>query len=178
MRDVELLPAYGKVVVSSRPAGAEVSVNGRHSGVTPVTVADVDPGKPARVTVRLHGYAPTTRYVAFDKGLTQTVDVELVAEAAKHGRGEEAAAKPAGNKGGGGSENGYLVANTQPWAKVIIDGHDTGKTTPIAPRSKIALKPGKHVVTFVANGKRFNFDVTIKPSEDTRLIKQLAGSAQ
>ena len=60
-------------------------------------------------------------------------------------------------------ESGYLVANTQPWAKVIIDGKDTGKTTPIAPRSKIALKPGKHVVTFVANGKKFNFDVVIKP---------------
>jgi hypothetical protein len=73
-------------------------------------------------------------------------------------------------------ESGYLVANTQPWAKVIIDGKDTGKTTPIAPRSKIALKPGKHVVTFVANGKKFNFDVVIKPSEDTRLIKQLADS--
>ena len=74
------------------------------------------------------------------------------------------------------AESGYLVANTQPWAKVIIDGKDTGKTTPIAPRSKIALKPGKHVVTFVANGKKFNFDVVIKPAEDTRLIKQLADS--
>jgi serine/threonine protein kinase len=68
---------------------------------------------------------------------------------------------------------GYLVANTQPWARVIIDGKDTGKTTPIAPRSKIPLKAGKHVVTFVANGKKYSFDVTIKPNEDTRLIKQL-----
>jgi hypothetical protein len=76
------------------------------------------------------------------------------------------------------TENGFLVANTQPWAKVFIDGKDTGKTTPIAPRSKIALKPGKHLVTFVANGKKFNFDVTIKPAEDTRLIKQLADTAQ
>jgi hypothetical protein len=75
-------------------------------------------------------------------------------------------------------DSGYLVANTQPWAKVIIDGKDTGKTTPIAPRSKIALKPGKHVVTFVANGKKFNFDVVIKAAEDTRLIKQLADTPQ
>jgi eukaryotic-like serine/threonine-protein kinase len=72
-----------------------------------------------------------------------------------------------------GNDPGFLVANTQPWAKVIIDGKDTGKTTPIAPRSKIPLKPGKHVVTFVANGKKFNFDVVIKANEDTRLIKQL-----
>jgi hypothetical protein len=70
-------------------------------------------------------------------------------------------------------DSGFLVANTQPWAKVYIDGKDTGKTTPIAPRSKIPLKPGKHVVTFVANGKRYNFDVMIKPGEDFRLIRQL-----
>ena len=101
------------------------------------------------------------------------------------GRGEPADDDPASVEGGvvgqasvpaPSGEPGYLVANTQPWAKVIIDGKDTGKTTPIAPRSKIALKPGKHVVTFVANGKKFNFDVIIKPAEDTRLIKQLTDS--
>jgi hypothetical protein len=199
MRDVELLPAYGKIVVASDPAGGEVSVNGKHSGVTPLTVGDIDPGKPARVTVRLKGYAPVTKYVAFDKGLEQALDIKLVEETAvaakeeKHGKGKSekgassdddlAAVKVASSKGGvpassGSSESGYLVANTQPWAKVIIDGKDTGKTTPIAPRSKIALKPGKHVVTFVANGKKFNFDVVIKASEDTRLIKQLADTPQ
>jgi hypothetical protein len=84
---------------------------------------------------------------------------------------EAKASAPAGN------DAGFLVANTQPWAKVLIDGKDTGKTTPIAPRSKIPLKPGKHVVTFVANGKKFNFDVVIKANEDTRLIKQLTDGA-
>jgi len=192
MRDVELLPAYGKIVVASDPAGAEVSVNGKHSGVTPLTVGDIDPGKPARVTVRLKGYAAVTKYVGFDKGLEQALELKLVEETAvaekgdKHHKGaaggddDLAAVKVASSKGvpAGSSESGYLVANTQPWAKVIIDGKDTGKTTPIAPRSKIALKPGKHVVTFVANGKKFNFDVVIKPAEDTRLIKQLADSSQ
>ena len=77
-------------------------------------------------------------------------------------------------KSGSANDPGFLVANTQPWAKVLIDGKDTGKTTPIAPRSKIALKPGKHVVTFVvANGKQYTFDVVIKSAHDTRLIKQL-----
>ena len=200
MRDVELLPAYGKIVVASNPPGGEVSVNGKHSGVTPLTVGDIDPGKPARVTVRLKGYMPITKYVAFDKGLEQALDLQLVEETAvaakeeKHGHSSSskgssggdddlATVKVASSKGGvpassGSSESGYLVANTQPWAKVIIDGKDTGKTTPIAPRSKIALKPGKHVVTFVANGKKFNFDVVIKPAEDTRLIKQLADTSQ
>ena len=72
------------------------------------------------------------------------------------------------------TETGYLVANTQPWAKVIIDGKDTGKTTPIAPRSKIALRPGKHNVTFVAGGKKYSYDIAVKPGEDLYLIKQLS----
>ncbi len=185
MRDVELLPAYGKIVVASDPAGAEVSVNGKHSGVTPLTVGDVDPGKPARVTVRLKGYQSVTKYVAFEKGLEQALELKLVDESlvAQRGKGKDddfATVKVASSGKGvpsSSSESGYLVANTQPWAKVIIDDRDTGKTTPIAPRSKIALKPGKHVVTFVANGKRFKFDVLIKPGEDTRLIKQLADSS-
>ncbi len=179
-RDVELLPAYGKITVASEPAGAEVAVNGKRAGVTPVVVGDVDPGKPARVTLRLHGFAAVTKYLAFDRGLEQALDVKLVPEGAA---GAVAAAKvelpkvePAKPAPPPATGDGYLVANTQPWAKVIIDGKDTGKTTPIAPRSKIALKPGKHTVTFVANGKKFNFDVAIKPGEDTRLIKQLADS--
>jgi hypothetical protein len=176
-RDVELLPAYGKITVASEPAGAEVAVNGKHAGVTPVVVGDVDPGKPARVTLRLRGFAAVTKYLAFDKGLEQALDIKMQPEsaasaiaAAKVELPKIEPPKPAAAAFG----DGYLVANTQPWAKVLIDGKDTGKTTPIAPRSKIALKPGKHTVTFVANGKKFNFDVTIKPGEDTRLIKQLA----
>jgi hypothetical protein len=89
---------------------------------------------------------------------------------------DDAALKATGKGDAPSTEVGFLVANTQPWAKVLIDGKDTGKTTPIAPRSKIALKPGRHIVTFVANGKKFNFDVVIKSAEDTRLIKQLSDS--
>ncbi|MCU1279516.1 MAG: serine/threonine protein kinase, partial [bacterium] len=196
MRDVELVPAYGKIVVASEPPGAEVSVNGKRSGVTPLTIADIDPGKPARVTVRLKGFQSVTKYVGFEKGLEQALDLKLVEESAvasskssKSGSKQEedlvpvkvassGKSLPATTASASSSESGYLVANTQPWAKVIIDGKDTGKTTPIAPRSKIALKPGKHVVTFVANGKKFNFDVVIKAAEDTRLIKQLADTPQ
>jgi hypothetical protein len=177
-RDVELLPAYGKITVASEPSGAEVAVNGKRAGVTPVVVGDIDPGKPARVTLRLHGFAAVTKYLTFDKGLEQSLDVKLANEGAV---GALATAKvdlprvePAKLAAPPATGDGYLVANTQPWAKVIIDGKDTGKTTPIAPRSKIALKPGKHTVTFVANGKKFNFDVAIRSGEDTRLIKQLA----
>ena len=75
-------------------------------------------------------------------------------------------------------KTGYLIANTQPWARVVIDGKDTGRSTPIPPISKIALKEGKHQITFVVGkgdrAQRFEFDVNIKGGEDYRLIRKLA----
>ncbi len=68
---------------------------------------------------------------------------------------------------------GFLVANTKPWAKVLVDGKDTGKTTPILPRAKIGLKPGNHKVTFVVSGKKFHYTVKIVAGETARLIKKL-----
>ena len=68
---------------------------------------------------------------------------------------------------------GFLVANTKPWAKVIVDGKDTGKTTPILPRAKIALQPGSHKVTFKVDGKQFHYNVKIVAGETARLIKKL-----
>jgi len=67
------------------------------------------------------------------------------------------------------------VASTTPWAKVLVDGKDIGRNTPIVPRSKIELSPGQHKVTFVAQGKgkRFDFKVIIKAGETTRLIEKL-----
>ena len=37
----------------------------------------------------------------------------------------------------GSDKEGYLIANSQPYAKVLVDGKDTGKLTPIAPRDHI-----------------------------------------
>ena len=178
--------------------------------MTPATVGDArsrQAGAPDACEHR--GFAPVTKYVNFDKGLEQELDVKLAASAddgagSDSGDGEkvgrdharvadtcDAASEEGGGRGEerraregeGGAESRVVVERAglpgrqhQPWAKVIIDGKDTGKTTPIAPRSKIPLKAGKHVVTFVANGKKFNFDVIIKAGEDTRLIKQLTDS--
>jgi hypothetical protein len=73
----------------------------------------------------------------------------------------------------GVGDMGYLIANTTPYAKVLIDGKDTGKMTPIAPRAKIPLKPGKHTVTFVSGADSFNYPIVIEAGRDHRLIKTL-----
>ena len=231
-REVALVPARASLSIVSEPLGAEVRVNSKAVGRTPLDLTDLDPTKTLRVTVSKHGVGSVTRLVNFREALEQKLELTLggsgqnataavnaspapaVAEAPPAGGKKEGTSaavapsstgttKPRTTPTGAGatpkpgaslaatttkpvaaagvpaasataaSEDGYLIANTQPWAKVIIDGKDTGKTTPIAPRSKIPLKPGKHTVTFVANGRNYNFDVVIKSGEDARLIRQL-----
>ncbi len=82
--------------------------------------------------------------------------------------------KPKKPKKAPSGDVGYLVANTMPWgAKVIVDGKNTGLMTPVMPRKKIPLKPGRHKVTFVLAGKKHNFSVTVKSGKIARLIKKL-----
>jgi serine/threonine protein kinase len=69
-------------------------------------------------------------------------------------------------------EYGYFLASSVPWAKVYVDGQNTGLTTPIPPEKKLKLKAGKHKVTFEApSGKKFDFDVLIESNKDTKLIR-------
>jgi serine/threonine protein kinase len=199
---VELAAAVGHLEVKTEPAGADVNVNGKSAGVTPLKVDDVELGKDVRVTIRKHGFASVTKYVSFKEDNHQALDIKLSTGSSSSSvaeKDEEPAVAPkkddekkpekddkkpdkkdekdepemVGLPSSNPNEPGFLVANTQPWAKVIIDGKDTGKTTPIAPRSKIPLKPGKHKVTFVANGKKYDYDIVVKPGEDLRLIRQL-----
>ncbi len=68
---------------------------------------------------------------------------------------------------------GWLVANSVPFARVLVDDKDTGLTTPIPPRSKLPLQPGPHQVTFVVDQQRFTFTVQVVPGQVVRLIKKL-----
>ena len=228
-------PGKGHLVVRTEPSGADVSINGKPVGVSPVERGDIPLGKPVRVTLRKKGYATVAKYLDFDKENDRVLDVALLdlksgqpptgqtaeppaaeppaprrRKAGRHPR--EAGRRPDGGPRQTGrrrqarharrqarpprqphpprnpqpphpplpprppppprptpNDPGFLVANTQPWAKVLIDGRDTGKSTPIAPLSKLPLKPGKHTVTFVVDGKKYSFPIDVKPGEITRL---------
>ncbi len=71
------------------------------------------------------------------------------------------------------AEPGYLIADTTPWARVLVDGKDTGKMTPIADRAKISLPAGKHTVTFVVGDKRYSYTIFVEPGQDYVMNKQL-----
>jgi len=189
-RAIELKDGRGRLSILTRPPGSEVQINGRVYGKSPLTIDDLDPSKPAKVTIKRRG-GSLTRVISFDAALEQTLDIDLSSgkerssddrsSSGSSGGGSSSgssaaapASAPAGGGGGGGE--GFLIANTHPWAKVFIDNKDSGKTTPIGPRDRIPLKSGKHVVTFVTSDKRVSVEVNIKAGEETKLVKDLNDS--
>jgi TolB-like protein len=77
--------APARYAVESRPAGAEVLVDGRSAGVTPISV-DLSAG-PHKLTVRAGGYDISERSVSVESGSNGVVAVDLA---------------PTGGGGGGG----------------------------------------------------------------------------
>ncbi len=74
---VELGMPDGRLIVQSRPAGADVSIGGRYRGRTPLTVG-VAPGMPQELLVTLAGYAPVSQNVSVESRGERRVAVDLV----------------------------------------------------------------------------------------------------
>ena len=194
-RAIEMQEGRGKLIVTTKPAGAEVLVNGRSYGKSPVTVEDLDPTKTAKVVLKKRGHGAVTKLVSFGDSFEQNLDIDLGGGSSSgsgsgskdddkgasassgassgSGSGSTTTATPAAAASSSSDKEGYLIANSQPYARVFVDNKDTGKTTPIAPRDRIPLKAGKHSVTFVTNSKRLSFDVVIRAGEEYKLVRNL-----
>jgi len=68
---------------------------------------------------------------------------------------------------------GILLVASRPWARVWIDGRDTGRNTPIAASAPLRLSPGRHTVTLFVKDQRFDFPVLVEAGETTKLIRKL-----
>ena len=75
---VELGMPDGRLVVQSRPSGADVSIGGRYRGRTPLTVG-VPPGMPQELLLTLAGYAPSSQSVSVESRAERRVSVDLKA---------------------------------------------------------------------------------------------------
>jgi serine/threonine protein kinase len=184
----------GSIEVTSEPAGADVLVNGQLQGLTPMVLDGLELNRTYKVTLRHAGRQSVTKtFVLTPRTPRDRLMVALpeprATPTAVHNReppseivhapspSPTAAVVPAnaeqGLGTGTGQSDGYLIANTQPFARVVIDGKDTGKSTPIAPKSKVPLRAGKHVVSFIYEGKQFDYEILVRAGEDTRLIRKL-----
>jgi len=62
---------------------------------------------------------------------------------------------------------GVIKINSKPAAKVLLDGKDTGKTTPMT----LDAVAGRRMVTFQIGENKYTFAVTVKQGETTTLSK-------
>lgn len=139
-------------------------------------------GGPHEITVRKDGFEPQSLSVTVKAGEVQGERVELKplpAPPPPHGRRSSRESPP--DRGAAApavaadpeAAPGFLIADTTPWARVILDGTDTNKMTPIAAPAKISLAAGKHTVTFVVDNQRFSYTIMVEPGQDYILKKQL-----
>jgi len=70
------VPATGTVAVSSEPAGAQVFIDGKFEGITPVTIPSIETGSHT-VLLKLDGYADWQVKVQVEAGQQEDVDATL-----------------------------------------------------------------------------------------------------
>jgi serine/threonine protein kinase len=156
------LPPRLRIVTD--PPGAEVRVDGKVVGNSPVTTGPMDPGPYHPVIATLDGYAPARRAARLDAtGVTELrLSFEMEAPLV-------AVASPVVAAG-----VGYLTAATKPAARLTIDGRDTGRWTPVPPANPIALPAGAHTITFeTADGRKLEEQLQIEPGKTARVIRSL-----
>jgi len=56
-----LRPITGKIVINTRPGGAEIRINDQVRGVTPLTLNDVDMATAKKIELRLKDYQPIVK---------------------------------------------------------------------------------------------------------------------
>jgi len=138
--------AAAVLVVDSRPSGAEVYLDGRLQGRTPLSLS-VNPGR-HEVELRLPGYRSYRVTVNPKPGDRVQIFAQLVAEV----------------------REGTLVVDSSPsGAEVYVDGRLQGRT-PL----RMSLEAGRHEVRVAAPGYgEYRAQVEVRPGESVRLTVEL-----
>lgn len=131
--------APASATISSEPPGASVSVDGRSSGRTPLNIAGLAPDRPHKVVMSMAGYRDWSDSFTAGPGENASVHASLAEITAT-----------------------VHVSTTPPGAKILLDGRDTGKTTPA---DIDGLKPGVsyRVKTVMAGFAPYEEPVSVKP---------------
>ncbi|MGR3174615.1 MAG: PEGA domain-containing protein [Candidatus Scalindua sp.] len=114
----------GSLSIKSKPAKAEIFLNGEGVGTLPKTLTDLKPGKYS-VEVRLAGYEVWSETVDIEADLEKTLTAELQ------------------------TKTGSIIIESKPAkAKVYLDGEEVGTT----PATLMSVAPGVHEVEVRMDG--------------------------
>ncbi len=117
------------VYITSKPAGADIFINGaKQSGQTPASLP-LAPGH-YDLVLRLPGYDPYVGQVQVKDNIQTTLDAEL------RERGQSAHVAWA------------QITTTPEGAEIVVDGNPTGQTSP----ARVQIPSGTHVIALKLNG--------------------------
>jgi PEGA domain-containing protein len=159
--------AVGRLLVRSTPAGARVFVDGKDTGVTPMTLRGLTQGSHSVRLVR-EGYTPAERTVSFTAARpAQSLIVELPRPSAT----SRVPVPPPSPSALAGRYTGSLgIASLPPGATVYIDGKAVGTTPLRVP----AIDAGSHVVRLERDGYgRWTSAIRIVAGEQMRVTASL-----
>ena len=115
----------GQLSIDSNPHGAQVTIDGKNTAVTPFNVSTLLPGHHT-ITISKAGYASETRTIDVTSGSKSVISVQLAATTAT-----------------------VAITSDPAGAQVWMDGQDTGKITP----AQISVdKAGAHAFIFKKQG--------------------------
>ena len=166
-------PSTGELRVTSSPSGADVQLDGRFVGVTPLAIDGLRRGQYA-IAVRAPGYEIVTQPVVIQGGGVFEAAVQLqLAEAAPSTESPRTRPAPAPSPRSAPSETGTLEVLVRPWGRIVIDGATHQRETDVVYRT--VLSAGEHRVT--ASHPELGSvtrTVTVAPGEALRVEFDLA----
>jgi hypothetical protein len=161
---------HRRVTFQSQPPGALFSLDGVPVGQAPVK-AQLTSGTRANIRVTLAGYPAFEQTLDADDiadpfvvTLAEPRKDPVVVATPREPRQEKAPAPARGS--------GTLTLVSKPWARVFIDGKDTGRFTPL---SQWALPSGSHQVMLRNDPQdlTMKFKVTVAAGQDVKVSKEL-----
>ncbi len=164
-----------KLPVDSTPSGASVFFNGARVGDTPLTLT-VGEGEEVRVRLELADHVPVEKILAAGS-VPERLAINLDRKPADATPGP-GPSSPGGKKGRDRNDDppvrggGAITLQSRPWARILVDGKDTGRFTPVA---DMPLSVGKHTIKLINDEEDLSatFPVTIKAGQTVNVMREL-----
>ena len=170
------------------PAGALVSLDDREIGAAPLRVRNVEPGEHVISVAPPPGYFAHHTRIALGPGQSETIRISLTKVTDEQARASEDTSQPSAKatrdqrvgrraKRSGGRPKtdvaggtGTMMIGSKPPCEIVIDGKNTGLTTP---QRAIELSAGRHEVALInaKEGIAKRFRVNVVADKVTRVLQ-------
>jgi hypothetical protein len=154
-----------QIMIETDPKDAEIFVDHESVGHGAYVLNSTDPSHLYHLKAVAPGRHPAEKTSRFAEGELVTL---ILKEAAEDHSGAAAGGTTHHRVGHG--PMGTLILASHPVAKVFVDGHPTGRYTPIAPSDPLEISGGDHLIHFESDdGKKADRQINIQPHKQNKI---------